>query len=314
MAREQGAILYAEPLYRQSEDLIAQGWVEMGKVQGQLWFLRDFSRAESLFYQAELIARQAFQKSLDSIVVLRTTSLQEADSLRAELVQWRSILDGGLIHYDADAWWKRARINLQTAEQLIKEGYYQEAFRHIYLGEQALGRVGQLLTERLNSEHTHLSTWRTWANRLIEHTRREASYGILIVKSERKLYLYHRGERVQSYLCDFGFNPASPKLFAGDGATPEGEYMVDKVITKSRYYKAFHINYPNDQDQRRFEEAKRKGVITRSAKIGGLIEIHGEGGKGKDWTRGCVAVSNEVIDTLFKYVGIGTPVTIVRRL
>ena len=44
---------------------------------------------------------------------------------------------------------------------------------------------------------------------------------------------------------------------------------------------------------------------------GNLIEIHGEGGRAKDWTRGCVAVSNEHMDRLFQRVRVGTPVTIV---
>jgi hypothetical protein len=42
-----------------------------------------------------------------------------------------------------------------------------------------------------------------------------------------------------------------------------------------------------------------------------LIEIHGEGGRGKDWTQGCVALTNSDIDDLFGRVAIGTPVTIV---
>ena len=32
------------------------------------------------------------------------------------------------------------------------------------------------------------------------------------------------------------------------------------------------------------------------AKIGGLIEIHGNGGKGIDWTEGCIALTDKEID------------------
>jgi hypothetical protein len=42
-----------------------------------------------------------------------------------------------------------------------------------------------------------------------------------------------------------------------------------------------------------------------------LIEIHGHGGRGTDWTQGCVALSNSDMDDLVRYVGVGTPVTIV---
>jgi len=56
---------------------------------------------------------------------------------------------------------------------------------------------------------------------------------------------------------------------------------------------------------------KRAGQLPRGAALGGLIEIHGEGGRGKDWTKGCVALSNDDIDDLYRKVGVGTPVTIV---
>jgi len=44
-----------------------------------------------------------------------------------------------------------------------------------------------------------------------------------------------------------------------------------------------------------------------------LIEIHGEGGKNRDWTDGCIAMTNEDIDHLMQYSSVGMPVTIVRR-
>jgi lipoprotein-anchoring transpeptidase ErfK/SrfK len=47
--------------------------------------------------------------------------------------------------------------------------------------------------------------------------------------------------------------------------------------------------------------------------IGGLIEIHGAGGQGRNWTDGCVALVNPDMDRLFAAVGVGTPVTIVGR-
>jgi L,D-peptidoglycan transpeptidase YkuD (ErfK/YbiS/YcfS/YnhG family) len=54
-----------------------------------------------------------------------------------------------------------------------------------------------------------------------------------------------------------------------------------------------------------------KGTLPRSAKIGGLIEIHGDGGRGVDWTEGCVALTDSEMDIVFKVAKEGTPVTIV---
>jgi murein L,D-transpeptidase YafK len=80
---------------------------------------------------------------------------------------------------------------------------------------------------------------------------------------------------------------------------------------QSRYHRALLLDYPNAADRERFAAAKRRGEIPRGAGIGGLIEIHGEGGRGQNWTEGCVALSNRDMDDLFRRVGTGTRVTIV---
>jgi len=74
---------------------------------------------------------------------------------------------------------------------------------------------------------------------------------------------------------------------------------------------ALLLDYPNAEDRRRFDEARRAGRVARNASLGGLIEIHGEGGRGRDWTKGCVALSNVEIQDLYSRVAVGTPVTIV---
>jgi lipoprotein-anchoring transpeptidase ErfK/SrfK len=71
------------------------------------------------------------------------------------------------------------------------------------------------------------------------------------------------------------------------------------------------INYPNKQDVEDFNAMLKLGQLPADAGIGDLIEIHGDGGKGGNWTQGCVALKNSDIDLLYKYVSIGTPVTII---
>jgi murein L,D-transpeptidase YafK len=84
-----------------------------------------------------------------------------------------------------------------------------------------------------------------------------------------------------------------------------------KAIGSSLYHKALLLDYPNADDRAEFALARRRGEMPMSAGIGGFIEIHGEGGRGRDWTRGCVALTNADMDELFARVPIGTPVTIV---
>jgi murein L,D-transpeptidase YafK len=71
------------------------------------------------------------------------------------------------------------------------------------------------------------------------------------------------------------------------------------------------LNYPNYEDTAKFKEMVAKGILPKNAKIGGMIEIHGNGGKGVDWTEGCIAVTDDDMDDIFKIAKVGTPVTIV---
>jgi murein L,D-transpeptidase YafK len=118
---------------------------------------------------------------------------------------------------------------------------------------------------------------------------------------------------VRSYAAELGYNSAGNKSRSGDGATPEGRYRITskKPVGQSTYHMALLLDYPNAADRRRFERERRAGRIGRNVSPGGLIEVHGEGGRGKDWTKGCVALTNSEMEDLFARVDIGTPVTIV---
>ena len=137
---------------------------------------------------------------------------------------------------------------------------------------------------------------------------------VVVKKSERKLYLMQAHRILASYDIALGFNPVGHKQREGDSKTPEGRYVLDWRNAKSKYYRSLHISYPNEQDK---ERAKKQGVSP-----GGTIMIHGypEGASrsmwsrywflGRDWTDGCVAVSNEAMDEIWKAVSDGTAIEI----
>ena len=103
------------------------------------------------------------------------------------------------------------------------------------------------------------------------------------------------------------------KRSQGDRATPEGRYRIvkKKDVGQSIYHRALLLDYPNAEDRKRFAAAMKRGEIPRASAIGGLIEIHGDGGRGQNWTDGCVALRNSDMDELFARVPVGTRVTIV---
>jgi murein L,D-transpeptidase YafK len=134
---------------------------------------------------------------------------------------------------------------------------------------------------------------------------------VLVIKSEKRLYLMKDGKRVASYRATFGANPVGHKERQGDERTPEGHYMLDYKNWNSKFYKSIHISYPNAQDRR---EARRRGVDP-----GGDIMIHGQtngwGWAGPvmqffSWTDGCVALSDRDMDEVWEAVDPGTPIEI----
>jgi lipoprotein-anchoring transpeptidase ErfK/SrfK len=157
------------------------------------------------------------------------------------------------------------------------------------------------------------SLWSGWVARTLA-TSESASVAVVVVDKQRqRLEVYESGDPIASYPAEFGSGGIGRKLHAGDKETPEGLYRVTEVRRPgmTKYHRALMLDYPNTDDWERFRRARAQGEVPRGATIGGLIEIHGHGGKGNNWTDGCVALTNEHMDELVKLVGVGTPVAIV---
>ena len=136
---------------------------------------------------------------------------------------------------------------------------------------------------------------------------------VLVNKLESSFSILKSGKEVYSFPAEFGTNWFGDKMKAGDKATPEGVYKIleKKQGAKTKYYKALLLDYPNKADKQRFDKLKKAGIISNNASIGGLIEIHGEGEKGINWTEGCIALSNKNMDLVYKQCSVNTPVIII---
>ena len=157
------------------------------------------------------------------------------------------------------------------------------------------------------------SLWTEMLKRTISHSRKYNTYCIVVDKLARECILYKDGEVLKVYSVELGANWIGDKHQQGDKSTPEGYYKIieKKSQGDTRYYKALMLDYPNEEDQARFLQKKKNGLIKPDAKIGNHIEIHGNGGKGADWTDGCIALQDEDMDVIFKLCSSGTWVTIV---
>jgi len=313
-AEQARAVRYAESEYDKAAELLRAGRLEIARQSGRLAFLRDYDAADSILISALRAARQAQLEAQKRENELRSQAENERASLVGELDTWRSSLDGSLTLFRAERVWAEARLALLMSEKLMASGEYQTVIETAIHGKNLIHELNRILTDYANHEAQMAGVWRTWVRRTVEQSREQGTSAIVVDKAAHTLYLVRAGQLVKSYSCDLGYNSAGHKFFAGDGATPEGEYRITTVKNNgSKYYKALLIDYPNERDKRRFRENKAKGIISQRARIGALIEIHGDGGRNTDWTEGCVALTNKDMDHLMQHVQKGTPVTIVRR-
>lgn len=131
---------------------------------------------------------------------------------------------------------------------------------------------------------------------------------VRVYKSERLLMLDGAQGVLKTYPMGLGFAPVGHKQFEGDGRTPEGSYFIDRRNPNSLFHLSIGISYPNAAD-RAFAKAQGKSP-------GGDIFIHGGPRKGidpvdkRDWTAGCIAVTDRQIEQVYAMVRNGTPVDI----
>jgi lipoprotein-anchoring transpeptidase ErfK/SrfK len=209
----------------------------------------------------------------------------------------------------------RARVSYSQARGLFGEGDYTRAAT---AAQQANEEIGNAYTRfsrfvQTTTDPSRSAQYVSWVKDTIAWSASNNSRVIIIDKLRRTLSLIVDGRRERTYPAELGVNGTLDKMVSGDGATPEGKYRITQKrgLRQTRWYKALLLNYPNDEDIARFNRARQRGQVSSRARPGGLIEIHGEGGRGGDWTAGCVALRNHDMDDLFDRVSIGTPVTIV---
>ena len=134
---------------------------------------------------------------------------------------------------------------------------------------------------------------------------------VVVYKAERKLELHRKGEVLRSMDIALGLVPEGHKEQEGDFRTPEGEYLLDEKNPDSDFFLSIHVSYPNQRDERR--------AASRGVDPGGQIMIHGLPNEltkplryysGRDWTDGCIAVSNADMVDIWLMTAENTPIQI----
>lgn len=134
---------------------------------------------------------------------------------------------------------------------------------------------------------------------------------IVVEKSARRLSIFAGDKKLKEYRVALGRNPIGAKQEEDDNKTPEGTYKIDSRNPQSDYHLALHVSYPSNEDTARAAE--------RGVNAGFDIMVHGirNGGgwigafhRWRDWTAGCIALTDEEIDELWRITPDGTPIEI----
>lgn len=134
---------------------------------------------------------------------------------------------------------------------------------------------------------------------------------IVVEKAKRTMTLMSGDKVLKTYLVALGGHPVGAKERQGDRKTPEGSYVIESKNSHSQFHLSLRVSYPNVADR---ERARKLGVNP-----GGDIFIHGLAPSFSrigalhrkiDWTDGCIAVTDQEIEEIWKLVPVGTKVEI----
>nr|BDT29652.1 L,D-transpeptidase family protein [Bacteriovorax sp. HI3] len=137
---------------------------------------------------------------------------------------------------------------------------------------------------------------------------------VRVYKTRHRMEMLYQGEITKVYTVMLSRGGMAPKRREGDKLVPEGEYRFDYKNPYSSFYKSIHINYPNPEDVARARDMRvnpgfeiflhgMPNYLNELSVIldDGSLELLFPG-VGKDWTAGCIALTNremqEVWDNL----------------
>ena len=155
----------------------------------------------------------------------------------------------------------------------------------------------------------------------------------LLVDTENLTISVMRGKALLYKYDNIAIGSNGPSLArrVSDQTTPLGEFRISGINPRSRFHLFMAIDYPTMEHAR---SALADGRISpdeymavsnawlggepppQDTRLGGYLGIHGVGDGNTgihglvNWTDGCIAVTNEQMDELASWVGVGTRVSI----
>jgi murein L,D-transpeptidase YafK len=118
---------------------------------------------------------------------------------------------------------------------------------------------------------------------------------IIVDKSDHRMDVFSAGTMMKSYKVSLGRGEWGIHDEDWDNVTPVGSYIIDTKFTNSSFHKALTISFGN--------QIEIHGIRNYLGLIG---KFH----RWVDWTRGCIAVTNQEVDELYRAVPVGAKIVI----
>jgi len=309
-----GAPLYLQESFSRYRDALDQAKNNLVQVKSRFGWFRDYRPVQAEFSQVLKQGDELFK-------LLEIEKQNRAARVREQMTALRERLK----HLDQCSRMtnanRAARIRLTKAEVILNEvqtlcgaGQVRAAEEKLKDVETHLSTAEKLITPVLSRyrDKSQIEKWKRWAEETIEESADREIPCVVVVKADRKLFLYQDGKRFRTYPVGLGRSGWSDKHRARDHATPEGKYRIIAKTPSGKYHRALLINYPNEKDREEFQRAKKRGLLPETARIGGSIVIHGGGSMGM--TYGCISLASNHMEELYDVVEVGTPIAIVGAL
>lgn len=303
---------YANETLKEAESLYIWAMKEWKTQNGKFFVFRDYSLTRELALKSNNKSTNAGTEAKSVKTKLKNNVESELAKLKTQIARFEKYYKHLVLGRSTINTYNKGKTRYIEAQIEYKKNDFQQAAMLAKKATEGVSQAEKSAHVKLLDFYKDYPIWQKNTT-LAYNLSKKGQTVILVDKIQSTIVILKGGKEFKTFPAEFGKSWMGDKLYAGDKATPEGVYKVmeKKSKAKTKYYKALLINYPNNEDQQRFNRMVKSGEISRRTNIGGLIEIHGDGGKGVNWTDGCIALENNEMDVVYNQCSVNTPVIIV---
>ena len=312
LAKTKLAGRYANETLQEAENLYNWSIKEWQTQNGKFFVFRDYTLTRDLALKSVARSTSAGTEAKEVKNKLQNNVESELSSLKNHIARFEKYYKNLPLGKTTINAFNKGKTHFLEAQIEYNKNDFQQAAKLAKKASESISQAEKSAHFMLVEFYKNYPAWEK-NTKLAYNLSKKGQTVILVDKIQSTCLILKGGKEFKSFSAEFGKSWMGDKLFAGDKATPEGVYKVTekKNSAKTKYYKALLINYPNNEDQKRYNKMVKSGEISKKTSIGGLIEIHGDGGKGVHWTDGCIALENNEMDIVYNQCGVNTPVIIV---